>query len=131
MAATRAGFFCVLLKLPNFLAKSNFSYDNLKPGNRAAYEDFLGDASLAVVTDPPFGGKVELVDRCIRSVTQDWRRVNGLRGELDRSPLVMWIFPYFMESKIRACNEDLRMSDYQGCCTQWFFSWFFSDMCVS
>ena len=85
----------------------------MKPGdNRAAYEDFLGDASLAVVTDPPFGGKVELVDRCIRSVAQDWRRVNGLRG--DRNPLIMWIFPYFMESKIRACNDELQMSDYQG-----------------
>ena len=54
----------------------------MKPGdNRAAYEDFLGDASLAVVTDPPFGGKVELVDRCIRSVAQDWRRVNGGLGQ--------------------------------------------------
>ena len=53
----------------------------MKLGNRAAYEDFLGDASVAVVTDPPFGGKVELVDRCLKSVAQDWRRVNGLRGE--------------------------------------------------
>lgn len=76
--------------------------------------------SLAVVTDPPFGGKVELVDRCIRSVAQDWRRVNGLRG--DRNPLIMWIFPYFMESKIRACNEELQMSDYQGCCVLMVFS---------
>ena len=75
--------------------------------------------SLAVVTDPPFGGKVELVDRCIRSVAQDWRRVNGLRG--DRNPLIMWIFPYFMESKIRACNEELQMSDYQGCCVLMVF----------
>ena len=87
------------------------SEDNLKPDDRAAYQEFLGDASLAIVTDPPFGGKVELVDRCLRSVAQDWRRVSGVGGD----PLIMWIFPYFMESKIRACNEDLQMSDYQGC----------------
>ncbi len=80
--------------------------------SKDAFETFISGAEkLAIVTDPPFGGRVELVSRCLASISEDWKRVRSKGAE---EPILFWIFPYFMETKINsASSTPLHMSDYQ------------------
>ena len=69
------------------------------------YDAFLSEADtgLAVVTDPPFGGKAALIAHCLRNITKD----------LSKEPKMMWVFPYFMEPKVVKEMPGLKMSDFQ------------------
>jgi hypothetical protein len=85
-------------------------------GQRPAYERFLADSgTLAIVTDPPFGGRVELVDRCLKSIAADWDTMRKKPAKFEKKNPVafMWIFPYFMESKITGNNAAFRGAIHQ------------------
>ncbi|TRY78780.1 hypothetical protein TCAL_01749 [Tigriopus californicus] len=75
------------------------------------FQEFLRSASsdLVIVTDPPFGGKCELIARTLNAITQYWRLYHGIL----RVPQIFWIFPYFMEHQIISCMDNLYMADFQ------------------
>ncbi len=76
------------------------------------YKDFLlkAGSNLAVILDPPFGGKCELIGKSLENVSSDWRKINSFAEE--EQPKMFWIFPYFMEKKITQALPCLKMSDY-------------------
>ena len=60
--------------------------------------------SVMIITDPPFGGRPELISHTFQSIKQDFDCQDFH---------IVWIFPYFMEPKIKAACPSLEMSDYQ------------------
>lgn len=78
------------------------------------YEDFLEGSTdgMAVVLDPPFGGKVELIATSLNRIMSDWNKLNK-SDDAKTKVKIFWIFPYFMESKIVEAIPELKMSDYQ------------------
>ena len=63
-------------------------------GARAVYQAFLRSAtSLAVLLDPPFGARIELISHTLRRIRSEF---GGNKPE----PRIFWIFPYYMEKKI-------------------------------
>ena len=44
------------------------------------YEQFLKEAknNLAVVMDPPFGGKVEIIAHTLQKIDKEYKRLNGV-----------------------------------------------------
>ena len=83
--------------------------------DKSAYTAFIEAAEdgLVIVTDPPFGGKSELVSQTLRQITREYQAVHGR----PKTPSLLWVFPYFMEHKILGSNPvpgpEIRMSDYQ------------------
>ena len=45
----------------------------------SVYEQFLKDGKncLALVMDPPFGGKVEVISQTLQTIDADYKRING------------------------------------------------------
>jgi hypothetical protein len=90
----------------------NFHFFHSDSGT-SVYRDFLselvkkgGGGSLAIVLDPPFGARHEILAASLRRICRDARQV---------STTLFWIFPYFMEKKL-VCEEtglELAMSDYR------------------
>ncbi len=77
---------------------------------KSEYEAFLrGAVELAVVTDPPFGGKCELIAATLAAITDDWRKFGHHRKDIK----IIWVFPYFMEDKVISSVPALKMLDYQ------------------
>ncbi len=72
------------------------------------YKSFLDEngRSYAIITDPPFGGRVELIARTLKIIASE---VNSSSKEVH----LFWIFPYFMESQIQHELPEMKMSDYQ------------------
>ena len=66
---------------------------------------------ILIVTDPPFGGKCELIGRTLKCIQKD---VINLSGDHDQIH-TMWIFPYYMERFIQQEIPSIKMSDYQVC----------------
>ena len=60
--------------------------------------------SVMVITDPPFGGRPELISQTFQTIKQDFNCQDFH---------IVWIFPYFMEHKIKIACPKLEMSDYQ------------------
>ncbi|XP_035710798.1 rRNA N6-adenosine-methyltransferase ZCCHC4 isoform X2 [Folsomia candida] len=81
---------------------------------RENYDKFLQNSeSLAIVTDPPFGAKVELIwNGALSSVQKDFRQYHSQSSNRCE---VLWIFPYFMEGHIlnKCPDSNLKMSDYK------------------
>jgi hypothetical protein len=46
------------------------------------YEQFLKEAknNLAVVMDPPFGGKVEIIAHTLRKIDGEYKLLNGVKS---------------------------------------------------
>lgn len=65
---------------------------------------------IAIVTDPPFGGRVE-------PLVYTFQRLDEMHKQLHQSrinPLMlMWIFPYFMEPMIVTSCPSMSMLDYK------------------
>ena len=70
------------------------------------------ETDFLIVTDPPFGGKCELIGRTLKKISEDISRLAS-----KRSPRVdiMWIFPYYMEHQIQCAVPLIQMSDFQVC----------------
>ena len=62
--------------------------------------------SVAVITDPPFGGRPELISNTLKKIKEDFKPNNFT---------AFWIFPYYMEPQIvhNPSNLKFQMSDYQ------------------
>ena len=76
------------------------------------YLKFIGgNDHIIIVTDPPFGGKCELIGRTMRLIKEDILHVRNKEPVAD----YMWIFPYYMERQIQYEIPGIRMSDFQVC----------------
>jgi hypothetical protein len=93
----------------------NFHFFHPDSGT-SVYRDFLselanggGNNSLAIVLDPPFGARHEILAASLQRIRRDALRMGKI------SPTLFWIFPYFMEKKL--VGEEtvlgLAMSDYR------------------
>ena len=76
------------------------------------YFNFLkGDEDVIIVTDPPFGGKCELIGRTLNAIREDISKQRNIETRIN----IMWIFPYYMERQILQAIPEMKMSDYQVC----------------
>ncbi|XP_063590168.1 rRNA N6-adenosine-methyltransferase ZCCHC4-like [Penaeus indicus] len=72
---------------------------------------FLSPSELVLVSDPPFGGRMELLAHNMKRIEQDWRTARHLDPQ-EQLP-VLFIFPYFMEPQVLHNLSDFVMLDYQ------------------
>ncbi|XP_064629909.1 rRNA N6-adenosine-methyltransferase ZCCHC4-like [Lineus longissimus] len=77
--------------------------------SKKIYTKFLRNEKLVVVTDPPFGGLVEVIAFTVKKIMQEWK----VEGKHEKNLPLMWIFPYFMEKKIEEFLPTLTMLDYK------------------
>ncbi|KAK7073862.1 rRNA N6-adenosine-methyltransferase zcchc4 [Halocaridina rubra] len=76
------------------------------------YKKFLsGKEKMVVVSDPPFGGRMELLGHNLLTVQNEWRDANKLTKADQLS--VLFIFPYFMEPQVLENLPKFTMLDYQ------------------
>lgn len=56
---------------------NHYFFDGLQ--GTEIYDQFIkeGKNSLAIVMDPPFGGKVEIIAHTFKSIDADYKRLNG------------------------------------------------------
>ncbi|XP_078669203.1 rRNA N(6)-adenosine-methyltransferase ZCCHC4-like isoform X1 [Branchiostoma floridae x Branchiostoma belcheri] len=67
---------------------------------------------IVMVTDPPFGGLVEVLCHCMKKLFSLWKE--GLPDSCQETEIpTLWIFPYFMEQRIVDCLSSFRMLDYK------------------
>jgi len=84
---------------------NNYFFD---ADSRRAFKEFVqrcGSRGVTVITDPPFGGKCELIGRTLGHLKKEFSE--ALRVDF------VWVFPYFMEPQILGTQLSLAMSDYQ------------------
>lgn len=79
--------------------------------NEKTFESFVAREKLFIVMDPPFGGLAEVLAGTVKTIWNIWRKVNSF--EMDKELPIMWLFPYFMESLIKAVLPSLTMLDYK------------------
>jgi hypothetical protein len=92
----------------------NFHFFHPDSGS-SVYRDFLselangGSNSLAIVLDPPFGARHEILAASLQRIRRDALRLGKV------STTLFWIFPYFMEKKLvsEETGLELAMSDYR------------------
>ncbi|XP_042326266.1 rRNA N6-adenosine-methyltransferase ZCCHC4 isoform X2 [Sceloporus undulatus] len=68
------------------------------------------DEDVVMVADPPFGGLVEALAFSFKKLIEMWRQT----GDTTSKELpILWIFPYFFESRILEFFPHFSMLDYQ------------------
>lgn len=82
--------------------------------SESVFTKFITEADgkhVAMVTDPPFGGLVEVLASTIKRILKLWKESspNIKSKELP----VLWFFPYFMEKRIVDCLPQFSMLDYK------------------
>ncbi|XP_064198112.1 rRNA N6-adenosine-methyltransferase ZCCHC4 [Anguilla rostrata] len=88
-------------------------------GAEAVFKAFLseeGPEKVVMVTDPPFGGLVKPLAHSFSRISDAWKILQGPESSSKEMPMV-WIFPYFFESRILECFPSFSMLDYQVCRT--------------
>ena len=91
----------------------NFYFFHADSG-KSVYKDFLSElgskgSSLAIVLDPPFGARHEILSASLRRILRDAKRISDAAATK-----IFWIFPYFMEKKlVHEADLGLRMCDYR------------------
>ncbi|XP_035281113.1 rRNA N6-adenosine-methyltransferase ZCCHC4 isoform X3 [Anguilla anguilla] len=84
-------------------------------GAEAVFKAFLseeGPEKVVMVTDPPFGGLVKPLAHSFSRISNTWKTLQGPESSSKEMPIV-WIFPYFFESRILECFPSFSMLDYQ------------------
>lgn len=104
---------------PNFCWYNMFNHHFMDTGNdpqgqkgRDRFSKFLngfsGQGSYVIVMDPPFGGRVEALANTIKEIAAEIRQLGRTENVY-----YLWIYPYFMESYIKAELPGTRMMDYK------------------
>ncbi|XP_077992631.1 rRNA N(6)-adenosine-methyltransferase ZCCHC4-like isoform X2 [Glandiceps talaboti] len=79
------------------------------------FQDFLlqnGGQGIVMVTDPPFGGLVEVLAFTVKRIMAAWKA--GKSDSCSDAELpVIWTFPYFLEFRIIESLSSFHMSDYK------------------
>jgi len=76
-----------------------------------AFQSFVRSEGLLLVMDPPFGGLAEVLAASVKTIWDVWSKAHS--DEKDKELPTMWIFPYFMESHMKAVFPSLTMLDYK------------------
>ena len=87
---------------------------SLRPLFFQTYLEFLRESKpgrLVIVTDPPFGGRCELVANTYKAIQNEFAEIHDKKPEKCRLEMI-WIFPYFMEFQVKASLPEIGMSDY-------------------
>ncbi|KAK4314588.1 hypothetical protein Pmani_014129 [Petrolisthes manimaculis] len=106
--------YCSFFSPDEFIRYNMFNH-HFFDGDEAkqTYLNFIGqqDAKLAVVCDPPFGGRMELLAHNLNRIQEDWRNTQ----DLDNTHILpmLFIFPYFMEQQVLSSLPTFTMLDYQ------------------
>ncbi|XP_063844906.1 rRNA N6-adenosine-methyltransferase ZCCHC4-like isoform X2 [Scylla paramamosain] len=84
-------------------------------GGTAAHDTYLSflaaNEKLVLVSDPPFGGRMELLAHTLHTIEADWRTAAALDPQATLP--VFLVFPYFLEAQVVASLPTLAMMDYQ------------------
>ncbi|KAH0616273.1 hypothetical protein JD844_027268 [Phrynosoma platyrhinos] len=103
-------------KVKSLLLDIDFSTYKMYYEMNAAYEicqKFLKQdkgEDVVMVADPPFGGLVEALAFSFKKLIEMWRQT----GDTTNKELpILWIFPYFFESRILEFFPHFSMLDYQ------------------
>ena len=100
------------IRLSQFLSKEEFCHYNMfnhhffDTESFETYKNIISKEQKTVlaITDPPFGGRPELLANTFQK----------LQKEINFETFhILWIFPYFMEPKLKNAMPSLNMSDYQ------------------
>ncbi|KAF7273449.1 hypothetical protein GWI33_013841 [Rhynchophorus ferrugineus] len=87
------------------------NYFFFKEGQQV-FNDFLKSTNgenTVLITDPPFGGRIEPLVRTFKTISKNYANINGNHNVLP----VFWIFPYFMEAQLLNYMPELHMLDYK------------------
>lgn len=90
-----------------------FNHHFFLEDSKRVFLDFLAGSNgedLVLVTDPPFGGRVELLADTLRLINQEYKFACAAAT---KDLPILWIFPYFMEPHIRNCLPEFTMLDYK------------------
>lgn len=90
---------------------NHYFFNNDK--SEQVFSNFITEADdkhVAMVTDPPFGGLVEVLVSTFNRIIEMWKQKSN--GD-DRQLPVLWFFPYFMEKRIIECMPQFSMLDYK------------------
>lgn len=82
------------------------------PSAQREFDAFLqngNDERCCIFTDPPFGGRTELLAFTLQLLKHQYRQANQFQDVLS----IFWIFPYFMETYITSLMPEMIMIDYQ------------------
>ncbi|XP_044731052.1 rRNA N6-adenosine-methyltransferase ZCCHC4, partial [Chrysoperla carnea] len=80
--------------------------------SETVFNDYLktdNGNGIAIVTDPPFGGRIEALSDGIQKITIKYKTFNKISKDLP----ILWIFPYFMEPHILNSFPTFSMLDYK------------------
>ncbi|KAJ8262121.1 hypothetical protein GJAV_G00162470 [Gymnothorax javanicus] len=92
-----------------------FNHHFFHSKGEAVFKAFLSEESsenIVLVADPPFGGLVKPLAHSFSRISAMWRMLQGAEICTQEMPMV-WIFPYFFESRILECFPSFSMLDYQ------------------
>ncbi|XP_023024649.1 rRNA N(6)-adenosine-methyltransferase ZCCHC4 [Leptinotarsa decemlineata] len=102
----------------NFFGPLEFSWYNMFNNHfffkesEDVFNDYLqtdGGKDMVLVTDPPFGGRTELLATTFTSVNQQYKNLNNIETDLP----MFWIYPYFMEPQILNFMPNFSMLDFK------------------
>nr|XP_002738407.1 PREDICTED: zinc finger CCHC domain-containing protein 4-like [Saccoglossus kowalevskii] len=102
---------------PNNYCRYNMFNHHFFDGDESEkyFQDFLhrnGGDGVVVVTDPPFGGLVEVLAFTIKRIMMLWHKDKTDVCRFQDLP-VIWTFPYFLEFRIVKWLPSFHMSDYK------------------
>uniref|UniRef100_A0A0B7A2N9 CCHC-type domain-containing protein n=1 Tax=Arion vulgaris TaxID=1028688 RepID=A0A0B7A2N9_9EUPU len=107
---------------PSLFIKYNmFNHHFFEDKSKSKLTKFLsgGRENVALITDPPFGGMVEALAATFKKISQMWNVActidspNVEENVKDRQIPMVWVFPYFMESRILSQVPEMSMLDYK------------------
>lgn len=92
-----------------FISYNMFNHHFFDFDSKNVYKKFISQENLVIISDPPFGGRVELLHHNFLAIESDWQEANGI----NRSLPMLFVFPYFMEPQILSFMPGFTMLDYQ------------------
>ncbi|KAK8378788.1 hypothetical protein O3P69_009482 [Scylla paramamosain] len=105
--------YCSFFPPESFLHYNMFNHHLF--GGTAAHDTYLSfltaNEKLVLVSDPPFGGRMELLAHTLHTIEADWRTAAALDPQATLP--VFLVFPYFLEAQVVASLPTLAMMDYQ------------------
>lgn len=97
------------LKFAPYNMMSGYFYTAL---GQKALEKFVSTSSnLLIVIDPPYGALVDPIAHNLKRICSQSKLSE--KSLVENDVKIMWIFPYFMESRLQQAMPGLKLCDYQ------------------
>ncbi|KAJ8923386.1 hypothetical protein NQ315_001944 [Exocentrus adspersus] len=91
---------------------NSFNHHFFFSEGKTVFYDFLKmtkGVNTALITDPPFGGRVEPLAFTLTTINSEYKNINNVQNDLP----IFWVFPYFMEPQILNSLPEFKMLDYK------------------